>query len=194
MTDEKESLGEPLFRLDLGKNGGLLAPRTIEELATWIRKEQEFWSWTRPGYSGLNLGSHHQSLSYLDTALQDLQRAEQGGNHHQQSIDSAKALIENAYTLYHLPHSSSLVGGVSPRTAAMRETKQRRSSWRLPRRPKRDSRSSRGRSSSGGESSRALLTDSRLTKPARHARKRMKRRLKMSTCEPMRLSSKKPSL
>ena len=45
---------EPLFTLDLGENGGRLAPTTVLELTQWIQKEQQFWSWANQR----NYGNH----------------------------------------------------------------------------------------------------------------------------------------
>lgn len=35
----------PLFTLDLGDNGGRLAPTDHAELIRWIQVEQNFWIW-----------------------------------------------------------------------------------------------------------------------------------------------------
>ena len=43
---------EPLFTLNLGENGGVLSPETIQDLRAWISKEQNFWGWTRRNYGG----------------------------------------------------------------------------------------------------------------------------------------------
>ena len=49
---------EPLFTLDLGDNGGRLAPTTVLELTQWIQKAQQFWSWANQR----NYGNHEQGF------------------------------------------------------------------------------------------------------------------------------------
>lgn len=54
-----EAKPAPLFSLDLGANGGVLAPRSADELSVWIQKEVSFWSWL----GNLNMGSHQEAVS-----------------------------------------------------------------------------------------------------------------------------------
>ena len=60
---------EPLFRLDLGKNGGVLAPYDAQELLAWINREVHFWHWlpNAPSYS-------HKGG--IENALRPLQNAQ----------------------------------------------------------------------------------------------------------------------
>lgn len=49
---------EPLFTLELGSNGGSIAPATLAELRTWVQKEVSFWSWL----AGCPSGSHREVI------------------------------------------------------------------------------------------------------------------------------------
>ena len=45
-TSAPEPKPEPLFTLDLGANGGVLAPTSYAELRAWLDREVGFWSWS----------------------------------------------------------------------------------------------------------------------------------------------------
>ena len=48
----------PLFTLDLGANGGVLAPTSVEELQEWVQREFDFWTWTQ----NVSTGNHKSAL------------------------------------------------------------------------------------------------------------------------------------
>ena len=48
----------PILTLDLGQNGGRLAPTSFAELTTWIQTEQSFWTWALQRH----YGNHDQGL------------------------------------------------------------------------------------------------------------------------------------
>ena len=64
---------EPIFSLDLGENGGLFAPRSIQEANEWVQAEINFWSWQRDRQSGNHTNGFRQALSQLGNALSYLQ-------------------------------------------------------------------------------------------------------------------------
>lgn len=51
---------EPLFELDLGANGGHLAPTTLEEFRSWITREIQFWQPFREA----NVGGHTYTIAH----------------------------------------------------------------------------------------------------------------------------------
>lgn len=102
---------DPLFRLELKSDGGVLAPRSVEELRDWVQREFEFWSWA-DNVPGINRGPIDQGISYLRSAREYANRAisEKGaGGDPRQTIEEARKGIEQAYIRHALPHSSSTV-------------------------------------------------------------------------------------
>lgn len=109
--------GKPpaLFILELGSNGGILAPTSLQELIAWIDREVQFWSWSRH----INPGNHK---SALDQAQQPLWSAESEARQlpglQQQEQESAvverflrvQASLKDAYLNHGLPHSTSALG------------------------------------------------------------------------------------
>lgn len=61
---------EPLFSVDLGSNGGVFAPTTVQELTLWIEKEMSFWMWMQ------NLSASGNHKASLDRASQPLRQAQ----------------------------------------------------------------------------------------------------------------------
>ena len=104
-----------LFVLELGSNGGTLAPSSIQELSDWIEREVQFWSWSR----NINTGNHKIAL---DQAQQPLWNAESETRQLpgllQQGQDSAvqerlqrvQEFLKDAYLNQVLPHSTSVLG------------------------------------------------------------------------------------
>ncbi|EPZ14965.1 hypothetical protein M622_17440 [Thauera terpenica 58Eu] len=105
---------EPVFSLDLGANGGLFAPRSIQEAVEWIQTEISFWSWQRDRQSGNHTNGFRQALSQLQEALNCFQRAQQYATHepqhYDQQIQSAQASVREALVVHGLPHSSTPLG------------------------------------------------------------------------------------
>ncbi len=102
---------EPIFSLDLGENGGLFAPRSIQEASDWVQAEINFWSWQRDRQSGNHTNGFRQALSQLANALSCLQQAQQYATHnpqqYDQQIQSAQASAREALVVHGLPHSST---------------------------------------------------------------------------------------
>jgi hypothetical protein len=102
---------EPLFVLDLGSNGGRLAPTSFEELDRWIGVEQNFWSWTQQR----NYGNHESTAKEAMQALQNAQNYSQQGQqqkssnpqHAQQQLEACKSQIQEAFVQRKLPHTST---------------------------------------------------------------------------------------
>jgi hypothetical protein len=106
---------DPLFSSDLGKNGGVLAPGTYQELIDWINKESQFWAWsTGANASGNHMSAFTNAISQINAALQSAQQAIQyevsNPDHSLQLVQSAKTQIEDAFKNRTLPHSTSLLG------------------------------------------------------------------------------------
>lgn len=103
---------EPLFRLELKANGGVLAPRTVDELRAWVQKEFQFWSWVEQN-SGVNREAINQARTYLanarDRSQQAANEAAAGGNPRDR-VEEARRAIEHAYVQLGLPHSTSMLG------------------------------------------------------------------------------------
>ena len=79
-TSAPEPKPEPLFTLDLGANGGVLAPTSYTELSEWLKKEINFWSWNSRYFGNSNLNDPgywlEQGRRLLNQASQDLSEAE----------------------------------------------------------------------------------------------------------------------
>lgn len=98
---------EPLFRLEL-KAGGVLAPRSVDELREWVQKEVQFWSWA-DSVSNVNRGPLDQARANLHAARDFAQRAA-GSADPEGYVEEVRRNLEQAYTRLALPHSSSPLG------------------------------------------------------------------------------------
>jgi Family of unknown function (DUF6161) len=106
---------EPLFSLDLEKNGGVLIPTTLQELVDWLNKESQFWAWcSSVNTSGNHMSAFTQAMGQINAALQSAQQAIQhevnNPDHSRQYVQNAKGQIEDALKNRTLPHSTSLLG------------------------------------------------------------------------------------
>jgi hypothetical protein len=106
---------EPLFSLDLGENGGVLAPTTYQDLFDWTNKESQFWGWSASANSsGNHMSAFTNAISQLNAALQSAQQAIQhevnNPEHSRQCVQTAKGHLEEAYKNRLLPNSASLLG------------------------------------------------------------------------------------
>ena len=101
----------PIFTLDLGANGGVLAPVNGKELHDWIQTEIQFWSWL-PSVSG---GHHKNAIDQAYAPLYNtLGQSQQALSYEASSqpeflarISEAKNLLTETYVNRGLPHSSS---------------------------------------------------------------------------------------
>lgn len=106
-----EAKPAPLFSLDLGANGGVLAPRTSDELSSWIQKEVSFWSWL----GNLSLGSHQEAATQGYRALANaigqfneaLQYQSSNTSAFNERLANVKLNLSSAYLTHGLPHSTS---------------------------------------------------------------------------------------
>lgn len=80
-TSAPEPKPEPLFTLDLGANGGILAPTSYAELKAWLDTEISFWSWNSRYGNNSNQNDPaywlEQGRRLLNQAAHDLSEAEQ---------------------------------------------------------------------------------------------------------------------
>ena len=80
-TSAPEPKPEPLFTLDLGTNGGVLAPTSYAELKAWLDTEISFWSWNSRYGNNSNQNDPaywlEQGRRLLNQAAHDLSEAEQ---------------------------------------------------------------------------------------------------------------------
>lgn len=108
----KRAKSVPIFELDLGENGGWLAPTDLTELHRWLDAELQFWQWL----PRRNFGPHSsaaaeahaylvQASNYVDNARNNL--ANQTKEWVASQIESAKAQISTAFITRRLPHSST---------------------------------------------------------------------------------------
>lgn len=101
----------PLFSLDLGENGGVFAPISLDELETWVRTERGFWNWLGNA-DAANYGRAFQSyLEPLAKASQAASEARQLDSRDQvgatDRIDQCRQNIELAFRERRTPHSST---------------------------------------------------------------------------------------
>lgn len=124
MTDDAPTAPpKPLFSLDLGANGGLIAPRTIDELKKWIDHEQAYWAWAH----GFNGGTHSNSIDLVlgslravqqrvDEALYLKQRNDPAGA--TAKVNEVESAMRDVWITRELPHSSA---ALAKRINALRE-------------------------------------------------------------------------
>lgn len=115
MTTEIPASTPPaLFTLDLGANGGVLAPKSASELFNWVQAEIQTWSWL----SSVGNGGHKNAI---DAAIQPLRSAvgtaQSAVQSESNSPDSARqyaaqtqAFLQQAYVTNRFPHSASPLG------------------------------------------------------------------------------------
>lgn len=102
---------EPLFVLDLGANGGRLAPTSYEELERWIGVEQNLWGWVQQRHYGAHEGVARDALQALAHARNYVQQAQQqiasNPQQSQSQLEACKSQIQNAFVHLALPQSST---------------------------------------------------------------------------------------
>lgn len=110
---------EPIFKLDLGANGGVFAPHSAQEIIDWVQREIGFWEWVQ----GVNVGNHRGALDHALKPLRQTAGVAQECIALEAQHDnptSAPALLERAEQVQkllqealinrRLPHSSSVLG------------------------------------------------------------------------------------
>ena len=103
---------EPLFCLDLGGNGGILAPIDFNSLRQWIDAEQSFWNWQQQVRGPNNhLQGVRAAISQLNQARQNVDEAERhlssNPQNSQDQLSQCRNYIEEVYKRRLLPHSST---------------------------------------------------------------------------------------
>jgi len=102
----------PLFTLDLGANGGIWAPRTLEEVRDWVHTEVQFWRWVQDASVGIHRSAVdaavqplREALGQADEALK--QAAEKNEAGLRKRLNNVQRTVESAFTQLKLPHSST---------------------------------------------------------------------------------------
>ncbi len=105
---------KPWLSLDLAGNGGLLAPKSLDELDAWLEHETSFWSWLRNS----RVDGHHDqvlqlAVARLDTArsvsAQTLPHRFSGPENCEEQLSQIQENLEEAFVRLRLPHSSTPV-------------------------------------------------------------------------------------
>lgn len=111
MSKEGESNGSQLFDIDLGDNGGLFLPHSVQEVLDWLQKEERVWFWLRSGSFGGHVTSVSNALHSIHEGVNAAQRAlhstEPGSQQHE--LAAMRTAIEQAFKQHRLPHSSTAV-------------------------------------------------------------------------------------
>lgn len=101
----------PILTLDLGQNGGRLAPTSFAELTTWIQTEQSFWTWALQRHFGNHDQGLREAVDHINHALNHAQQAQQhqqsNAQHSQQQLEACRSRLEEAMLRRKLPHSST---------------------------------------------------------------------------------------
>ncbi|MDM0028383.1 DUF6161 domain-containing protein [Variovorax saccharolyticus] len=113
--DDGDAPKAPLFSLDLGANGGLFAPTTVEEVHVWVEREYNAWSWTQ----SINAGEHRNLLDHafqaFNVAINAVREARQFEAQSNESavrdrLSSVKEQMQTAFVTRAFPHSTSTLG------------------------------------------------------------------------------------
>ncbi|SEL79108.1 hypothetical protein SAMN05216359_11726 [Roseateles sp. YR242] len=111
----KRARPEPIMELDLGGNGGLLAPSDLAELQRWIDTEVQFWAWLPLRNFGQASAAAIEAYSYLDEAQSHVDAAiSKSGSQTSEwiasQLETVKAHLTSAFISRRLPHSSTPIG------------------------------------------------------------------------------------
>jgi hypothetical protein len=109
----EDAPAKPLFSIDFEDNGGVLVPRTIDELLAWINTEVSFWPWLQGTPSNEARSPIDQALVLLRQAADATAEARNlasSPNDSRNQIGAARGLLETAYRDKRLPHSTSTLG------------------------------------------------------------------------------------
>jgi hypothetical protein len=110
-TSPPPAKAPPLFTLDLGENGGHLAPTSYEELTRWIQTEQNFWTWVRTHQYGGHDQPQREAMGRLAEALKAAQGSQQhiqsNAQHSKQQLEFSRDRLLQAFLNLKLPHSST---------------------------------------------------------------------------------------
>lgn len=105
---------EALFILDLGENGGVVAPTTLTELASWIDSEVQAWSWLTSFSAGNHKNAIDSNLQPLrnaqNVARQAVQYAPADSDIQSPHLAELQAAIRETFIARQFPHSTSPLG------------------------------------------------------------------------------------
>lgn len=103
-----------IFILDLGDNGGVVAPTTVAELAGWIDSEVQAWSWLNTFSTGNHKAAIDSNLGALrsaqDVARQAVQHVASYPNSPAPQIPQLQSTIQETFVARRFPHSKSPLG------------------------------------------------------------------------------------
>ena len=110
-TEKSDDGKAPLFRLDLGANGGEFAPYTVQELQDWVKAEVSFWSWVESTRAGAHRSVLDSLIVNLNKAREDASAvvSDPSGNKTSRLGDLQNRL-RSSLVAGNLPHSSSALG------------------------------------------------------------------------------------
>jgi len=108
----KHAKPAPILELDLGENGGLLAPTDLAELHRWIDAEMQSWEWLPLRSFGQMNSAAIEAYSSLDEAQGHVDAAiRKSGSQAKEwladQIEAAKLLLSGVFISRRLPHSST---------------------------------------------------------------------------------------
>lgn len=105
---------EPLFTLELGENGGRVAPTSLAQASEWIQAEQLFWSRILNRAHGNHEQGLRQVLGQLGQALTHAQQASQfrdaNPQKYKQQVSAIQTQLQEVFVQRKLPHSSTPLG------------------------------------------------------------------------------------
>ncbi|WP_226467188.1 DUF6161 domain-containing protein [Luteimonas panaciterrae] len=110
-TEYSPANDEPIFEIDLGANGGKLAPSTIESLITWLQKEGSAWQWVNAQSFGSHDGVIRNAISEISSAMhrahEAMQHRESNAAHSKNQLQATQDLIRRIYIDLAFPHTST---------------------------------------------------------------------------------------
>lgn len=105
----------PLFSLDLGENGGSLAPTSTSELCRWVAVESSFWAWVRN--ASISPGNHKEPVSQAVNRLSEAEfhagrasQLNQSPEEFKNTLNTIVSLLKEVFVLKGLPTSYSPLG------------------------------------------------------------------------------------
>jgi hypothetical protein len=101
-----------LFTLDLGANGGVLAPTTGQELHDWIMREHMFWQWNdnHPGNSNFRSAiefGREQLKRAASTIQSHLSQETSAPDNFVNQVHLIGNMLNDVYRVREFPHSST---------------------------------------------------------------------------------------
>jgi Family of unknown function (DUF6161) len=119
---------EALFTLDLGANGGTFSPKSLEDIAQWIQREIDAWSWVIGSRDGEHRTTVVAALQPVIDAKTSLDASIQRAKSAPASVDfagiagSIRERLDSIYRSQRFVHSTSQAG---KRALAIKEVSSR---------------------------------------------------------------------